>query len=138
MTDPEALARREHERIMRSRDRLKFQVYALARGVVLATELFRTHSELYEPEIIVNIYPGTIDVYTSLTEGQVRLLPVTGRAQLLRKFAEELRAGLARAAPGLHLDLSADPAYLGGSQPILLGDVPSGYRAVLVRRDPEG
>jgi hypothetical protein len=122
---------------MKSRDRLKFRVYAAVRGVVLGTELFRSHSELYEPDIAVNVYPSLIDVTTSLTEGQVRLLPVRGRLRELSHFAEELRKGLEAAAPGLQLEFTTDPARLGGSQPLMLVDVPSGYRAVLIRREPE-
>lgn len=137
MADPEEQARREHERVMRARERFKYRVYAAARGVALGTELFRSHSELYEPEIVVNVYSHVIDVTASLTEGQVRLLPVHGRAQELRRFAEELRAGFEKVAPSLNLEFTADPARFGGSQPVLLVDAPIGYRAVLARKGPE-
>jgi hypothetical protein len=137
MADTEERARREHERIMKARERLKFRVYAAVRGVVLGTELFRSHSELYEPEIIVNVYAQFVDANASLNEGQVRLLPVRGRTGYLNRFAEEMRNGIEKIAPSLHLELTTDPARFGGSQPVMLVDVPCGYRAVLIRREPE-
>ncbi len=137
MADPEETARREHERVMKARERFKFRVYAAARGVVLGTELFRSHSELYEPEIVVTIHSHVVDVTAVLTEGQVRLLPVHGRSRELRRFADELRAGFEKVAPSLDLEFAADPARFGGSQPVQLIDVPIGYRAVLVRKGPE-
>lgn len=122
---------------MKARERLRFRVYAAVRNAVLATELFRSHSELYEPEIVVNVYAQFIDVNASLNEGQVRLLPVRGRSRELIRFAEELRTGFERIAANLHLEFTTDPARFGGSQPVMLVDVPSGYHAVLLRREGE-
>jgi len=133
--DSEEQARREHERAIKAREREKFQVFAAVRGVVFSTELFRTHPEFYEPDIFVNVYPQFVDVNTSLNEGQVRLLPVVGRSRDLNRFADQLRVGIEKATPSLHLDFTADPARFGGSQPVMLLDVPIGYRAVLLRRE---
>ncbi len=135
--DSEERARKEHERVMRAREKLKFRVYAAVRDAVLATDLFRAHSQLYEPDIVVNIYPRWVDVTTVLTEVQVRLLPVAGRTRVLHRFAEQLRAAIAGAAKGLELEFTEDPARWGGSQPVLLVDIPTGYRAVLLRSAPE-
>jgi hypothetical protein len=131
--DVEDRARKEQERIIRDRERLKFRVYAAARGVVLDTELFRSNFQLHEPEIVINVYPQHVDLNASLNEGQLRLLPARGRARDLRRFAEELRIGLEKLAAPLQLELTADPARWGGSAPVMLGDVPCGYRAVLLR-----
>lgn len=130
-------ARREHERVLRVRDRLRFKVYAAVRGVVLGTELFRSHPSLFEPEVAINVYPHLIDVYTSLTEGQLRLVPAARRASELKRFGEELEAGLQRIAADLDLGFTTSAGDLGGSQPVVLVDVPTGYRAVLLRRDRE-
>jgi hypothetical protein len=135
--DREEQARKEHERIMRARERLKFRVYAAVRDVVLGTELFRTHTEFFEPEVVVNVFAQYVDVTTSLSEGQVRLLPVRNRARDLNRFAEELRAGIQRVASDLGLEFALDPLRYGGSQAVTLGDVPSGFRGVLLRRESE-
>jgi hypothetical protein len=135
--DPAERARREHERVMKARERLKFRVYAAVRGVVLGTELFRTHSELYEPDVVVSVYSEYIDVNASRNEGQVRLLPVNERSRILTRFAEELRDGIAKSAAPLKLEFTTDSARYGRSQPVMLVDVPSGYRAVLLRKEPE-
>lgn len=131
--DPAEQARREHERVLRGRERLRFRVAAGVRDVVLGTELFRFHPQLFEPDIFVNVYAQWVDVHTSLNEGQLRLLPAGTRARLLSRFAEELRSGIERVAGELHLEFTADPARFGGSQPVMLVDVPSGFRAVLLR-----
>jgi len=133
----EERARREQERIIRDRERLRFRVYAATRGVVLATELFRSNFQLHEPEVVINVYPRYVDVNVSLTEGQFRLLPVLGRTRDLHRFAEELGAGLEKMAATLALEWTTDPARWGGSEPVTLGDVPCGYRAVLVRASRE-
>jgi hypothetical protein len=135
--DVEEKARREQDRVIRDRERLKFRVYAVARAVLLGTELFRSNFQLHEPEIVVNVYREYVDVNASLNEGQVRLLPARGRSRDLHRFAEEVRTGLERQAPQLHLELTTDPARWGGSEPVALGDVPCGYRAVLLRLDRE-
>ena len=122
---------------MKARERLKFKIYAAVRTAVLATEFFRTHSELYEPEIVVNVYAPYVDVNASLTEGQVRLLPVNGRARELNRFAGELRVGLQKAAASLGLEFTDDPRQYGGSQPVMLVDVPCGFHAILLRHGAE-
>jgi hypothetical protein len=133
--DPEERARREQERVIRVRERLKFRVYAAVRDVVLGTELFRSHFELHEPDIVVNVYPQFVDVHTSLNEGQLHLLPAKGRSRELNRFAEELRIGMEKIAANLHVEFTTDPARFGGSEPVMLVDVPSGYRAVLLRSE---
>lgn len=134
--DPADAARREQERVLRAREKLRFRVYSAVRDVVLGTELFRSHFELHEPEIAVNVYARFVDVNASLTEGQLRLLPPRTRARDLNRFAEELRSGVQRVAADLQLEFSTDPARFGGSEPVMITDVPGGYRAVLLR--PEG
>jgi hypothetical protein len=104
---------------------------------VLSTELFRAHSEFYEPDIFVNVYAQLVDVNTSLNEGQLRLLPSAGRTRDLNRFAEELKNGFEQMAADLDLEFTTDPAQFGGSLPVMLLDVPSGYRAVLLRRKGE-
>ena len=131
--DPEERARREQERVIKSRERLRFRVYAAVRDVALGTELFRSHFELHEPEILVNVYVRFVDVNISLNEGQLHLLPAKGRSRDLNRFAEELRAGFGRIAADLHLEFTTDPSRFGGSEPVMLTDVPCGYRAVLLR-----
>lgn len=131
--DPEEQARREQERVIKGRERLKFRVYSAVRDVVLGSELFRAHFELHEPDIFVNVYAQFVDVHTSLNEGQLRLLPARGRSRDLHRFAGELRTGIERIAAGLQLEFTADPARFGGSEPVMLVDVPCGYRAVLLR-----
>lgn len=134
MDSPEQ-ARREHERIMKARERLRFRVFAAVRDVAFQTELFRSHPEFYEPDIFVNVYSHWVDANTALNEGQVRLLPVHGRSRDLTRYAEQLRAGIEKAAPALQLEFTTDPARFGGSQPVMLADIPIGYRAVLVRHE---
>ncbi|HTT72783.1 MAG TPA: hypothetical protein VMG99_01345 [Thermoplasmata archaeon] len=135
--EAEERGRREQDRILRDRERLKFRVYSATRDLVLGTELFRSNFQLHEPEIAVNVYSGYVDVNASLSEVQLRLLPPKGRSRHLAHFAEELRAGLERLAVRLHLELTVDPARWGGSEPVTLGDGPCGYRAVLLRSGPE-
>jgi hypothetical protein len=135
--DPEEKAGRARERAITARERLRFRVYSAVRDVGLRTELFRTHPELHEPEISVNVYAQLVDVNASLTEGQIRLLREKVRPRDLNRFAEELRDGIRKAAESLQLEFTLDPARFGGSQPVVLVDVPSGYRAVLLRREPE-
>lgn len=135
--DPEERARREQERVIRDRERLKFRVYSAVRDLVLGTELFRSHFELHEPDIVVNVYARFVDVNATLNEGQLRLVPVKSRSRDLGRFAEELRRGLAKIAGELHLEITSDPTRFGGSWPVMLVDVPSGYRAVLLRPERE-
>jgi hypothetical protein len=135
--DPAERARREQERVIRARERLKFRVYAAARDVVLGTELFRSNFQLHEPDIFVNVYPQFVDVNTSLNEGQLRLLPENSRSRDLSRFAEELRSGLEKVAANLHLEFTAEAARFGGSGPVTLVNVPIGYRAVLLRSERE-
>jgi hypothetical protein len=135
--DPEDRARREQERVIKARERQKFRVYAAVRDLVLSTELFRSHFELHEPDIVVNVYARFVDAHISLNEGQLHLLPARGRARELNHFAEELRTGIARIALDLHLEFTTEPARFGGSEPVMLVDVPIGYRAVLLRSQRE-
>ena len=135
--DPEERARREQERVIKGRERLKFRVYSAVRDVVLGTELFRSHFELHEPDIFVNVYAQFVDVNISLNEGQLHLLPAKGRSRDLTRFAEELRTGMERIAIDLHLVFTTDPSRFGGSEPVMLVDVPCGYRAVLLRSQLE-
>ena len=135
--DPEERARREQERVIKGRERLKFRVFAAVRDVALGTQLFRSNFQLHEPDIFVNVYPRYVDVNTTLNEGQLRLLPTDGRPGELNRFAVELKAGLERIAASLHLELTVDPARYGGSEPVILVDAPCGYRAVLLRSEPE-
>ena len=135
--DLEERARREQERVIRDRERLKFRVYSAVRDVTLGTELFRSNFQLHEPDIVVNVYASFVDVNVSLNEGQLHLLPVHGRSRDLNRFAEELRTGIARIAPSLHLEFTTDSARFGGSEPVTLVDVPCGYRAVLLRPERE-
>ncbi len=135
--DPVARAGKEQERVLRARERLRFRVFSAVRDAALGTRLFRTHFELHEPEIVVNVYPQHVDVLVWLNEGQLRLLPARSRAEELGKFVEELRGSYERIAPALELTFTADPARFGGSQAVLLVDVPSSYRAVLLRHPGE-
>lgn len=137
VVDDENRARKEQLRLIKLRERLKFRVYSAVRDVGLRTELFRTHAELHEPDISVNVYPRYVDLNICLTEGQLFLLSAAGRGSELTQFAEELRTGIARAAPILHLKFAMDPAQHGGSEPVMLTDVPCGFRAVLLRLEPE-
>jgi hypothetical protein len=135
--DSEIGHRKEQIRVLRDRERLRFRVFAAVRDVALGTELFRTHAEIHEPEVTVNVLGHVVDVTTALTERQLHVLREKVRAEDLRRFADELRAGIEAGAAKLNLEFSTDPARHGGSQPVLLAGVPSGYRAVLVRRDAE-
>jgi hypothetical protein len=135
--DPEERARKEQERVMKDRERLKFRAYAASREVALASELFRSHFQLHEPEITVNVYARYVDVNVGLNDAQLRLLPARGRSRELHRFAEELRAGLEKVAAGLALEFTVDPSRFGGSGPIDLEDAPIGYRAVFRRPVPE-
>ncbi len=135
--DPEERARREQDRVIRSRERLKFRVFSAVRDLVLATDLFRSHFQLHEPDIIVNVYRQYVDVVTALNEAQLHVLPVRNRSRELYRFAEQLRTGMERIATGLDLTLNDEPSRFGGSEPVMLVDVPSGYRAVLVRSGNE-
>lgn len=135
--DPAEGARREQERLMKARERLRFQVYTAVRDVMLGTELFRSNFQLHEPEISVSAYASFIDVNASLNEAQLHLLPVESRSRDLNRFAEELRRGIEGIATNLRLEFTTDPARFGGSEPVLLSDVPIGYRAVLLRSGRE-
>jgi hypothetical protein len=135
--DPGEQVRREQERVIRGRERLRFRVYSAVRDVVLGTDLFRSHFELHEPEVVVNVYARFVDVNACLNEGQLRLLPANSRSRDLNRFAEELRNGLRKVAADLHLEFTTDPARYGGSEPVMLSDVPYGYRAVLLRSQPD-
>jgi len=137
IVDEENRAKKEQLRVIKLRDRVKCRVYSAVRDVGLRTELFRTHAELHEPDISVNVYPRYVDLNICLTEGQLYLLSAAGRSRELTHFAEELRTGIARVAPNLHLEFTADPAQYGGSEPVMLTDVPYGFRAVLLRSEPE-
>ena len=122
---------------MKDLERLKFRAYAASREVALASELFRSHFQLHEPEITVNVYARYVDVNVGLNDAQLRLLPARGRSRELHRFAEELRAGLEKVAAGLALEFTVDPSHFGGSGPIDLEDAPIGYRAVFRRPVPE-
>jgi len=135
--DPEERARREQERVIKDRERLKFRVYTTVRDIALGTELFRSHFELHEPDIVVNVYAAFVDVNLSLNEAQLHLLPAKGRTRDLVRFAEEIRAGLERMALQLQLQLATDPMRYGGSGPVMLVDVPCGFRGVLLRPGKE-
>ncbi|MFZ1023220.1 MAG: hypothetical protein WAN87_03710 [Thermoplasmata archaeon] len=135
--DPEERARREQDRVIRSRERLKFRVFSVVRDLALGTDLFRSHFQLHEPDIIVNVYSHYVDVVTSLNEAQLHVLPVRNRTRELNRFGEQLRTGMERIATGLDLKISSDPAQFGGSEPVILVDAPIGYRAVLLRSGSE-
>jgi hypothetical protein len=135
--DPEERARREQDRVIRSRERLKFRVYSTVRDLVLGTELFRAHFQLHEPDIIVNVYRHYVDVVTSLNEAQFHVLPVRNRSRELNRFAEQLQIGMEKIARDLDLTFTSDAARFGGSEPVMLVDVPCGYRAVLLRSGAE-
>jgi hypothetical protein len=126
--------RKEQERVLQARERLRFRVYAAVRDLALGTELFRTHFELHEPEVSVGVFARFVDVCVALTEGQLRLLPTLGRSRDLGRFAQELHAGLARVADGLDLEPERGPDPLGLSGPVELVGVPIGVRAILRRR----
>ena len=135
--DPEERARREQDRVIRSRERLKFRVFSAVRDLVLGSDLFRTHFQLHEPDIVVNVYSQYVDVVTCLNESQLHILPVRNRSRELSRFGEQLRVGMERIATGLELKFSSDAAQFGGSEPVMLVDVPIGYRAVFPRSGSE-
>jgi hypothetical protein len=135
--DPEERTRKEQERVIKGRERLKFRVFAAVRDVVLGTQLFRSNFQLHEPDICVNVYAEYVDVNTTLNEGQLRLLPTNGRSRDLNLFAEELQSGIGRVAGPLHLQLTLDTARYGGSEPVRLLEASCGYRAVLLRSETE-
>jgi hypothetical protein len=135
--DPEEQARREQDRVIRSRERLKFRVFSAVRDVVLGTDLFRTHFQLHEPDVVVNVYRRYVDVVTSLNEAQLHTLPVRNRSKELNRFAEQVRIGLEKVAPGLELELGNDPTRFGGSEIVMLADVPIGFHATLLRSGNE-
>lgn len=130
-------AQRKDEANLRTRERLRFRVYAAVRDVVLGTELFRSNFQLHEPEVSVNVYTRFVDVNISLNEAQLHLIPADVRLRDLDRFAKELRNGLERIAPELQLEFTTDPNRWGGSEPVWLSDLPIGYRGVLVRTTPE-
>ena len=135
--DAEERARKEQERVIKNRERLKFRVYTAVRDITLGTELFQSHFELHEPDVAVNVYAQFVDVNVSLNEAQLHLLPAKGRAGDLNRFVEEIRTGLEKMVPPLQLEFTTDRARWGGSEPVVLVDVPCGYRAVLLRLLPE-
>jgi hypothetical protein len=135
--DPAQSARREQERVMKIRERLRFRVYSGVRDVMLGSQLFRSNFQLHEPDFVVSAYAAFLDVNASLNEGQLQLIPVENRPRDLNRFAEDLRRGIEKVAHDLGLELSTDPAQYGGSGPVMLVDVPIGYRAVLLRRESE-
>jgi hypothetical protein len=135
--DPAQAARREQERVMKARERLRFRVFTAVRDVMLGTDLFRSNFQLHEPEIVVNAYAPYFDVNASLNEAQLQLLPVDNRSRDLNHFAEQLRRGIQKIATDLRLEFATDSARFGGSTPVMLVDVPIGYRAVLLRSGPE-
>jgi hypothetical protein len=122
---------------MKSRERLRFRVYSAVREVMLGTELFRSNFQLHEPDFVVSAYAAFIDVNASLNEGQLQLIPVNNRSRELNRFAEELRQGIEKIASNLGLEFTTDPTRFGGSGPVMLLDVPIGYRAVLLRSASE-
>jgi hypothetical protein len=132
---PVVSARRQDERDLRAREQLKFRIYSAARDVVLATRLFRSNFQLHEPEITVNIYARFVDLNVCLNEAQLRLIPVESRPRDLELFAQELKSGVEKLAAGLQLDFTVDPAKFGGSETIMLGSTPIGFRAVLLRSE---
>jgi hypothetical protein len=136
MESPEQ-ARKDQERAMKNRERVRFRVYNAVRDVMLGTALFRTNFQLHEPDITVNAYSQFIDVNASLNEAQLRLIPTDNRSRHLHQFAGELQDGITRIAARLNLELTTDPARFGGSGPVMLVNVPIGYRAVLLLHDRE-
>jgi len=122
---------------MKARERLRFRVFTAVRDLMLSTDLFRSNFQLHEPDIAVSAYAPFIDVNASLNEAQLQLLPVESRSVDLARFAEQLRRGFEKIATNLHLEFTTDPGRFGGSGPVMLIDVPIGYRAVLLRSEPE-
>ncbi len=122
---------------MKARERLRFRVFTAVRDVMLGTDLFRSNFQLHEPDIVVSAYAPFLDVNASLNEAQLQLLPVDSRSHGLKQFADQLRRGVQKIATDLHLEFTSDPARFGGSGPVMLVDVPIGYRAVLLRLESE-
>jgi hypothetical protein len=122
---------------MKARERLRFRVYSAVREVMLGTELFRSNFQLHEPDFVVSAFATYLDVNASLNEGQLQLIPVDNRSRNLDRFAEELRRGIEKVASTLGLEFTRDPTRFGGSGPVMLLDVPIGYRAVLLRLESE-
>jgi hypothetical protein len=135
--DPEERAQRARERVSSARERLKFKVYSSFRDVVLRTDLFREHFELHEPDISVNVYAQFVDASTCLNEAQFRLLRGSVPPIGLRRYAEQLQLGVGKLATDLHLEPATGPGPLGASGPVMLADVPIGYRAILLRPEPD-
>ncbi len=133
---PTMWGRRDEERVLKAREQLRFRLYAAIRDVALGTELFRANFQLHEPEISISVYSHHVDVNASLSESQLRLVATDGRPRVLTRFAEQLRSGMERAAITLQLELSEQPGRFGVSEPILVGEVPVGYHAVLLRPSP--
>lgn len=122
---------------MKARERLRFRVYSAVRDVMLGSELFRSNFQLHEPDFVVSAYPTFLDVNASLNEAQLQLIPVENRPRDLNRFSVELHRGIEKVAGALGLELTTDPTLYGGSGPVMLIDVPIGYRAVLLRRESE-
>ncbi len=129
--------RRDDERVLRSREQLRFKVFSAVRDVALGTRLFRANFQLHEPEITVNVYPRFVHLDIALNEAQLHLLPLDTRPRDLTLFANELQQGIGKVAAGLKLELTVDPSKFGGSEPILAGSSLVGFRAVLLRPDSE-
>ena len=122
---------------MKARERLRFRVYSAVRDVMLGSELFRSNFQLHEPDFVVSAYAGFIDVNASLNQAQLQLIQGETRSQDLHRLAADLRRGIEKAARALDLEFTTDPSHFGGSAPIMLVDVPIGYRAVLLRSGNE-
>jgi hypothetical protein len=122
---------------MKARERLRFRVYSAVREVMLGTELFRSNFQLHEPDFVVSAYATFVDVNASLNEGQLQLIPVDNRSRDLHRFEEQLRRGIEKIASNLGLEFTTDSVGIGRSGPVMLVDVPIGYRAVLLRLDRE-
>jgi len=124
---------REVERVLRERERLRFRVYAATREAVLATELFRSHAQLHEPEIATNVYPGAVEVVTTLSEGQLRLLRADADASAFSRFVEDVRSRLESRGDALGLRSVAEAPGFGRSEAVRAAGVPCGYRALFLR-----
>lgn len=134
MAQPE-LNWKEEERVLRAREKLRFRLFAAVREMMLATELFRTHYELHEPEVVVSVFADDVDIVAVLNESQIRLLK--GRVGLgeLTRFAADVRRGLARCATEAGLEARSDRH--GREEPALVAlvDAPIGCHAVLGRHE---
>lgn len=136
--DPEEQARRDNERVVNSRERLRARVDAKVREFVLGSALFRAHPELGQPDVFVHVYSQFVHVVTSLNGAQLSILPIHGRTRDLNHFAEELRERFERLATDLHMTLVTEPGGpFGKSTPVMVIDTPSGYWAVLSRPHPD-